>query len=135
MHLITFLMNHYTYHSRFIPEVVAEVSQIFLRDTHVLPKLVNYEEHCRLDTPLVAFYDIHEGKRAVLFFYFCPGHPTRQLFESLYLLKTLHLSTLGNSKYLNILKDRQREATVLHYVSKNGKFSTSEKTGSIIISF
>jgi hypothetical protein len=37
----------HTYHSRFIPEGVAEVSQIFLRDTHVLPKLVSYEEHCR----------------------------------------------------------------------------------------
>jgi hypothetical protein len=31
----------HTYHSRFIPEVVAEVSQIFLRDTDVLPKLVS----------------------------------------------------------------------------------------------
>jgi hypothetical protein len=28
----------HTYHSRFIPERVAEVSQIFFRDTHVLPK-------------------------------------------------------------------------------------------------
>jgi hypothetical protein len=28
-----------TYHSRFIPEGIAEASQIFLRDTHVLPKL------------------------------------------------------------------------------------------------
>jgi hypothetical protein len=37
----------HTYHSRFIPEGVAEVSQIFLRD--VLPKLVSYEEHCRRD--------------------------------------------------------------------------------------
>jgi hypothetical protein len=34
----------HTYHSRFIPEGVAEVSQIVLRDTHVLPKLVSYEE-------------------------------------------------------------------------------------------
>jgi hypothetical protein len=39
----------HTYHSRFIPEGVAEVSQIFLRDTHVLPKLVSYEVHCRRD--------------------------------------------------------------------------------------
>jgi hypothetical protein len=39
----------HTYHSRFIPEGVAELSQIFLRDTHVLPKLVSYEEHCRRD--------------------------------------------------------------------------------------
>jgi hypothetical protein len=31
------------------PEEVAEVSQIFLRDTQVLPKLVSYEEHCRRD--------------------------------------------------------------------------------------
>jgi hypothetical protein len=28
----------HTYHSRFIPEGVAEVSRIFLRDAHVLPK-------------------------------------------------------------------------------------------------
>jgi hypothetical protein len=34
----------HTYHSRFIPEGVAEVPQIFLRDTHVLPKLVSYEK-------------------------------------------------------------------------------------------
>jgi hypothetical protein len=33
----------HTYHSRFIPEAVAEVSQIFLRDTHILPKYVSYE--------------------------------------------------------------------------------------------
>jgi hypothetical protein len=39
----------HTYHSRFIPAGVAEVSQIFLRDTHVLPKLVSYEEYCRRD--------------------------------------------------------------------------------------
>jgi hypothetical protein len=39
----------HTYHSRFIPEGVAEVSQIFLRDTHLLPKLVSYEELCRHD--------------------------------------------------------------------------------------
>jgi hypothetical protein len=28
----------HTYHSRFIPEGVAEASQIFFRGTHVLPK-------------------------------------------------------------------------------------------------
>jgi hypothetical protein len=37
------------YHSRSIPEGVAEASQIFLRDTHVLPKFVSYDEYCRLD--------------------------------------------------------------------------------------
>jgi hypothetical protein len=25
------------------------LSQIFFRDTHVIPKLVSYEEHCRRD--------------------------------------------------------------------------------------
>jgi hypothetical protein len=35
-------VNIKTYHTRFIPEGVAEVSQIFLRDTHVLSKLVSY---------------------------------------------------------------------------------------------
>jgi hypothetical protein len=35
------------YHSLFIPEGVAEASQIFLRDAHVLPKLLSYEEYCR----------------------------------------------------------------------------------------
>jgi adenylosuccinate synthase len=39
----------HTYHSRFIPEGVVEVSQIFLRDTHILPKLVSYEKHCKRD--------------------------------------------------------------------------------------
>jgi hypothetical protein len=39
----------HTYRSRFIPEGVAEAFQIFLRDTHVLPKLVSYEEQCRRD--------------------------------------------------------------------------------------
>jgi hypothetical protein len=84
------LLTVHTYHSRFIPEGVAEVSQIFLRNTHVLPTLVNYEEHCRpwqvvnsspsyfslsdasAINPLVASYDIHGGKREVLFFYFVP---------------------------------------------------------------
>jgi hypothetical protein len=40
MYYVTLLgLQLYTHHSRFIPEEVAEVSQIFLRDTHVLPKL------------------------------------------------------------------------------------------------
>jgi hypothetical protein len=41
--------GRYTYHSRFIPEGVAEESQIFLQDAHVLPKLLIYEEYCRRD--------------------------------------------------------------------------------------
>jgi hypothetical protein len=31
----------YTYHSRLIPEGVAEASQMLLRDAHVLPKLLS----------------------------------------------------------------------------------------------
>jgi hypothetical protein len=42
------LVHIHTYHSRFIPERVAEASQIFLRDAHVLSKLVSYEEDFRL---------------------------------------------------------------------------------------
>jgi hypothetical protein len=70
----------YTYHSRFIPEGVAEGSPIFHPDAHVLPNLLSYEEYCSRDmweaprrliavlslisgvsdiNPLVAFYDIH----------------------------------------------------------------------------
>jgi hypothetical protein len=47
--LLLLIAYIHTYHSRFIPEGVAEVSQIFLRDTYILSKLVNYEEHCRRD--------------------------------------------------------------------------------------
>jgi hypothetical protein len=39
----------HTYHSRFVPEGVEEVSQIYPLDIHVLPKLVSYEEYCRHD--------------------------------------------------------------------------------------
>jgi hypothetical protein len=34
-----FMYLLHTCHSCFVPEGVAEISQIFLRDTHVLPKL------------------------------------------------------------------------------------------------
>jgi hypothetical protein len=71
-----------------IPEGVAEVSQIFLWDTQVLPislamrntadktgskpiaVLLQYISGVSAINPLVAFYNIHEGKREVLFFYF-----------------------------------------------------------------
>jgi hypothetical protein len=66
-----------------IPEGVAEVSQIFLRDTHVLLKLAMRNtadvtggkplavflqsiSGVIAINPLVAFYDIHGGKREVL---------------------------------------------------------------------
>jgi hypothetical protein len=37
----------HTYHSRLIPEGVAEASQIFLRDAHVLQKLYSLPKHGR----------------------------------------------------------------------------------------
>jgi hypothetical protein len=40
------LLLLHTYHSSFIPEGVAEASQIFLRNAQVLPKLVSCEEYC-----------------------------------------------------------------------------------------
>jgi hypothetical protein len=89
-----YLYNIHTHHSRFIFEGVAEVSQIFFPDTHVLTKLVSYEEviggkpiavllqsisGVTAINPLVAFYDIHGGKREVLFFYFVPD-TTRDMY-------------------------------------------------------
>jgi hypothetical protein len=62
----------HTYHSRFIPEGVAEASQIFLRDAHVLPKSQSSILGISAINTLVAFYDIHGRKREVLFFYFVP---------------------------------------------------------------
>jgi hypothetical protein len=45
LHIHTYI---HPYYSRFIPEGVAEASQIFIRDAHVLPKLLKllgYEEY------------------------------------------------------------------------------------------
>jgi hypothetical protein len=80
---------HTYLHSRLIPEGIDEASQTLLRDTHVLPKSLSYEENCsrvgskpfdrslsfsdvNAINPLVAFYDIHGEKREVLLFYFVP---------------------------------------------------------------
>jgi hypothetical protein len=74
-----------------MPEGVAEASQIFFRDTHVLPKLairntadvtggkpiavlLQSISGVSAINPLVALYDIHGGKREVLFFYFVPAN-------------------------------------------------------------
>jgi hypothetical protein len=84
----------HTYHLRFISERVADASQIFLRDTHVLPKLVSNEEPdvtggkpiavllqsisgVTAINSLVAFYVIHGGNRGGAILLFCPGHHTR----------------------------------------------------------
>jgi hypothetical protein len=45
---VSYIIKH-KYHSYLIPEGVAEPCQIFLRDAHVLPKLLVYEEQCRRD--------------------------------------------------------------------------------------
>jgi hypothetical protein len=60
-----------------------EASQTFLRDTHALPKLAMMNAADETggkpiavllqsisDVSALVFYDIHEGKREVLFFYF-----------------------------------------------------------------
>jgi hypothetical protein len=118
-----------TYHSRFIPEGVAEVSLIFLRDTHVLPKLVGYKEHCRRDgnpiaillqsisgvsaiNPLVTFYDIHRGKREVLFFYFSRT-PHETINTTLY---SVLFSTVI-SMYVMMLVLPLIKALLLHLIS------------------
>jgi hypothetical protein len=92
----------HSYHSRFIPEGVAEVSQIFLRDAHVLPKLAMLNtadvigskpiavllqsiSGVRAINPLVAFYDINGGNTEVLFFYFV-ADTTRDVSMFPYLL-------------------------------------------------
>jgi hypothetical protein len=97
------------YHSRFIPEGVAEASQIFLRDAHVLPKLLRYAHTADVTVnkpiavwsqyisgvnainPLVAFYDIHGRKREVLFFYFVPDTTRGHWFDKLFLIPLSHV--------------------------------------------
>jgi hypothetical protein len=49
LHNANIMFIEHTYRSRIIPEGIAEASQIFLRDTHVLQKLVSYEVHCKRD--------------------------------------------------------------------------------------
>jgi hypothetical protein len=63
-------MYIHTYHS--IPEGVAEASQMFLQDTHVLPKFLSCEEYWNTAdvtsavNPLVTFYNI-PGRKGILF--------------------------------------------------------------------
>jgi hypothetical protein len=83
------ILYTHTYHHALSPKEVAEASQIFLQDTLVLPKLVMRNTADVIGgmpvavflqsisgvsaiNPVVAFYDIHGGKREVLFFYFVP---------------------------------------------------------------
>jgi hypothetical protein len=57
----------YIYHSRFIPEEIAETSQIFLGDTDIY-RLIAVHLGVSAVNPLVAFYDIRGRKGEVLFF-------------------------------------------------------------------
>jgi hypothetical protein len=78
----------HTYQSRLIPEGVAEASQISSETPtfyqNVKPITV-WLQTISGRNPLVAFYDIHERKREVLFFYFIPD----TTWESLTPHKTL----------------------------------------------
>jgi hypothetical protein len=47
--LLQSISGVHTHTTHTIPEGAAEASQTFLRDTHVLPKLVSYEEYCKRD--------------------------------------------------------------------------------------
>jgi hypothetical protein len=106
------------YHSCFIPEGVAEVSQIFLRDTHVLVSddntadvtggklkavLLQSISGVSVSNPLVAFYDIHGRQREVLFFYFVPD-------------TTRDLSTA--TPYCEALLSRFRLTAMVRYIEK-----------------
>jgi hypothetical protein len=80
----------HTYQSCFIPEGIAEASQILLRVAHVLPKHLTMSNTAdvtcgtpiavwshaisgvRAINPLVTFYDIHGRKREVQIFYIVP---------------------------------------------------------------
>jgi hypothetical protein len=78
----------HTYHSRFVPEGVAEISQIIPRDTFYQNGLAmntaevtgahhlwsHFISGVSADNLLVAFNDIHERKEQMLF---CPGHHTQ----------------------------------------------------------
>jgi hypothetical protein len=83
----------YTYHSRFIPEGVAEASQIFLRDTHILPKLaMRNTADVPGGKPIAVLLQSISGvcyksfsrllrhpwkKERGVILLFCPGHHTR----------------------------------------------------------
>jgi lipid-A-disaccharide synthase-like uncharacterized protein len=112
LHLHTYL---HTYNSRFIPDGVAEASQIFVQTRFTL-KFLSYEKHCRRGKPiavwsqlilgvsaicpLVAFYDIHGRKEEVLFFYFVPN--TTRDFSSIHYYR--HLWSYGSQPHPVVLQ-------------------------------
>jgi hypothetical protein len=104
IHLIVVYSCVYTHHSRFIPEGVAEVFQIFLRDTHVLLKLVSYEEHCRRDRWYAHRHLIAVYQRCI-FMYLVTYEALRK--RKHWLLPTRHTIT-GNRGALSVSNDRTR---------------------------
>jgi hypothetical protein len=86
----TLIIYIHTYHSRFIPEGVAETPTFYqnylaTRNTAdvkggkpIAVLLLSVTDISAIN-PLVAFYDIHGGKREVLFFYVVPD-TTRDFF-------------------------------------------------------
>jgi hypothetical protein len=86
--------NVHTYHSRVILEGVAELSQISLRDAHVLPKLFSYEIRrpiavyfrciCYLSFSRLLRHPRKNVRGAILLF--CPGHHTRHHLENVKML-------------------------------------------------
>jgi hypothetical protein len=118
----TFLCIH-TYHSRFIPEGVPEISQIFLRDSLQNDSAMRNTTDVTGGKPiavwlqsisdvsavnsLVVFYDIHGRKRkgATLFVLFCPGHHARYIcvHKYVYCIRSgLFLSILQKNIYIKI---------------------------------
>jgi hypothetical protein len=57
----------HTYHSRLIPEGVAEASQIFLRDAHVLPKWFSYTADVTGGKPITVWLQSISGGDAVIY--------------------------------------------------------------------
>jgi hypothetical protein len=143
----------HTYHSRFIPEGVAEVSEIFLRDTHNLPKLVSYEDvtggkpiavslqsisGVSAINPLVAFYDIHGGKREVLFFYFVPDTTRDMTFlcnlkilKCMYIYIPLTLDPRGGYPFgdqaTNVLNNKRLRRRNVIVISENNFYQENNR--------
>jgi hypothetical protein len=49
MYVCMYLFIRGDFKNKGLNEGLAETSRIFLRDAHVLPKLLSYEEYCRRD--------------------------------------------------------------------------------------
>jgi hypothetical protein len=76
------------HHSCFIPEGVVVVCQIFLRNTHVLPKLVGYEDVTG-GKPIAVFLQSISGVSAINTLVFYDSHggkEGKEIIQIIYLL-------------------------------------------------